>query len=437
MEFNPIQNFRQGFRLFLRWNRLRWLLLGIVVCWSLLFGAIAVSQQPVTISFLVRAVEADQLQELVEEFEAQNPDIRLNVVRGPNASNAVEDLYTSSFLLGDSPYDLIFADIVWIPKFASAGWLADLSDRVNEAELSAFLEADIKAGEIDGGLYRMPFRSDVGMLYYRTDLLAEGGFNPPETFQDLVEISRALQEKGLVDWGYVWQGLQYEGLAAGFTEILAGHGAFWIDPESREVGLDQPEAIAAVEFLRQVIESGVSPPGVTNYLEEDTLRVFRNGNAAFLRNWPYVWPEVNREESQIRGKVALKPMVHAPGYASGACQGGWGFGLSATTAHPDEAWRVIQFFTSEVVQRQFVLDYGYVPSRRSLFTDAEIVAKYDHYPKLLEVAETAVLRPPIGQYAQASDILQRYLSAAITGQMSSDVAMQRAAGETRRVLGEA
>ncbi len=417
---------------------MRWVAIALsTALLTVLIGFAVLSQQPVTISFLVRAVEADQLQLLVDEFEAQNPDIRLDIVRGPNAADSVEDLYTASFLLGDSPYDLVYADIVWIPKFAAAGWLIDLSDRVNEADLSQFLDADVEAGQVEGGFYRMPFRSDVGMLYYRTDLLSKAGLEPPETFDDLIQASQILQEQGLVDWGYVWQGLQYEGLAAGFAEILAGHGGVWIDPDTLDVGLDQPEAIAAVEFLKTVIDNRISPPGVTNYLEEDTLRVFRNGNAAFLRNWPYVWPEVNRESSQISGNIALKPMVHADGEESAACQGGWGFGIANDTPHPDEAWRVVEFFTSEASQRDFVLEYGYVPSRRSLFTDPQILEQYDHYDDLLEVAETAVLRPPIGQYAQASDILQRYLSAAISGQLSAEQAMQRAAGETRRILNPA
>lgn len=413
----------------------RWGAIAILTCALTLAAGIAVfSQEPVEISFLVRAVEADQMQELIREFEAQNPDIRINAVRGPNAADSVEDLYTAAFLLGDSPYDLVFSDIVWIPKFAAAGWLMDLSDRVSEDELDEFLDADVKAGMVEGGFYRMPFRSDVGMLYYRTDLLAEAGLEPPETFDDLIQSAQTLQNEDLVEWGYVWQGLQYEGLAAGFTEVLAGHGGFWINAETMEVGLDQPEAIAAVEFLKTVIAEDISPPGVTNYLEEDTLRVFRNGNAAFLRNWPYVWPEVNKDTSQIQGNVGLKPMVHAPGESSAACQGGWGFGISKTTPHPEESWRVVEFFTSEESQRQFILEYGYVPSRRSLFTDPQVLAKYDHYDELLEVAQTAVLRPPIGQYAQASDILQRYLSAAISGQMTAEQAMQRAAGETRRII---
>ncbi|MDY6938386.1 MAG: ABC transporter substrate-binding protein [Cyanobacteriota bacterium] len=401
----------------------------------LLFGNTAQTQETVTVKVLMQALEAAQWEPLVEEFEAQNPDIDLEIVVGPNATNLVEDLYTSSFLLGDSPYDLVYMDIVWTPKFAAAGWLADLSDRISEEELGQFLAGDVNGGRYNGELYRIPFRSDAGMLYYRQDLLAQTGYQPPQTTQELLAISQDLQDRDLVEWGYVWQGKQYEGLAAMFVEILQGFGGFWIDPATKEVGLDGEGAIEAVRFLRETIELGVSPSGVTTYQEEETRRFFQNGTTLFLRNWPYVWQFANEEGSQIAGKVAIKPMVAAPGETSGACQGGWGLGMVKTTQHPEEAWRVIEFITSEAAQKLFVLETGYVPSRRSLFTDPEIVAKYSHYPQLLQVQEAAVLRPPIAQYAQASDILQRYLSAALTDRLSPEEAMKAAADETRRLLG--
>lgn len=392
------------------------------------------SQQPVQIDVLMQALEAAQWQPLVEEFEQQNPDIDLNIIEGPNASNLVEDLYTSSFLLGDSPYDLVYMDIVWTPKFAAAGWLQPLDNRVSDADLEPFLDGDVNGGRYEGQLYRMPFRSDAGMLYYRTDLLEANGFEPPETTADLIEISQALQSQDDIDWGYVWQGKQYEGLSAMFVEILEGYGAFWIDPETKQVGLDRPQAIEAVEFLRNTLENGISPPGITTYQEEEARRFFQSGKAAFMRNWPYVWTLANADDSPVAGKIGIKPMIHAYSYGSGACQGGWGLGMVEGTPHPEEAWRVIQFITSQAAQKQFVLETGYVPSRRSLFNDPDIVAKYSHYPQLLEVQEQSVLRPPIAQYAQASDILQRYLSSALTDRLSPEEAMQRAADETRRLL---
>ena len=220
-----------------------------------------------------------------------------------------------------------------------------------------------------------------------------------------------------------------------FVEVLEGYGGFWINPDTLEVGLDRPETLQAIKFLQDTIKEGVSPPGVTTYQEEETRRFFQSGQAVFLRSWPYAWPLANEDSSPIKGKIAIKPMVHAPGKSGGACLGGWGLGIAKSSKHQDEAWKAIQYFTTREAQRRFVLQAGYVPSRRELFTDSEIVAKYSHYPQLLEVVQSAVLRPPIAQYAQASDILQRYLSAALTARLIPEEAMQAAADETRLLLG--
>jgi multiple sugar transport system substrate-binding protein len=390
------------------------------------------SQPSIEISMLMRAGEAEQWQALVTKFQEKYPEIRLKVVEAPNDTDRVEDLYTASFLLGNSPYDLIYMDIVWTPKFAAAGWLLDLSTRVSTEDLKPFLAGDVAGGMYEGKLYRMPFRSDAGMLYYRTDLLAKAGVAPPQTFSELVTISKQLQQQKLVDWGYTWQGKQYEGLSAMFVEILRGHRGFWINPQTLEIGLDRPEAIAAVEFLRETLNSGISPPGVTTYAEEETRLLFENGKTAFLRNWPYVFSLA--AESPIKGQYGIIPMVSSPQGTSGACQGGWGIGISKTSNHPEAAWKAIEFFSGTAMQKQFVLDNAYVPSRIALFNDRDIISKYPHYPQLLKVVQNSALRPPIAQYAQASDILQRYLSAALTAQMTPDRAMQAAAAETRRLL---
>ncbi|MEB3214987.1 MAG: ABC transporter substrate-binding protein [Nostocales cyanobacterium 94392] len=410
----------------------------IAVIFGIVFLSIqpAKTQQPVVLNLLMTAPDAQPWRQgIIKDFEAKNPGIRINIIEGPNATNLLEDLYTSAFILGDSPYDLVNMDVIWTPKFAAANWLLDLTDKITQQELAAFSRLDVEGRRYKGKLYAIPMRSDVGMLYYREDLLKEAGFNPPESFDDLVKISQSLQEKGKVNWGYIWQGKQYEGLSAMFVEILEGFGGYWVNPETLEVGLDQPETLAAIEFLKNTIQIGISPPGVTTYQEEETRRIFQNGNSAFLRNWPYVWSLANTESSPIDGKIAIKPMVHTKNVNSGACLGGWALGISQSSKHPEEAWKAISYFTSEEAQRKFVLEAGFVPSRRSLFLDPQIVAKYPHYPELLKVVDQAVLRPPIAQYAQTSDILQRYLSAALTSRMTPEAAMKNAASETRQLLG--
>ncbi|MEG4862819.1 MULTISPECIES: ABC transporter substrate-binding protein [unclassified Microcoleus] len=400
----------------------------------LLFILPALSKQPVTLTMLMQGQDIANWKPFVKEFEQKNRDIRINLIEGPFDTNLVENLYTSAFLLGDSPYDIINMDIVWVPKFAAAGWVMDLTDRIPPKQLSKFIQGNVEGGRYRGKLYRIPHASDAGMLYYRKDILEQAGIPAPKTFEEMAKISQNLQKQGKATWGYLWQGKQYEGVSAMFVEVLSGFGGFWANPQTFEVGLDKPEAIQAVEFLKNTIASGISPPGVTTYGEEETRLLFQNGKALFLRNWPYVWKLANAEGSKVRGKIAIEPMLSSTGKTGGSCLGGWGWGIAKTSKHPEQAWKAIKYLTSEATQRKFILETGLIPSYKSLFTNKEIVAKYPHYPQLLKVVEQPVLRPPIAQYAQASDILQRYLSSAFTGRMTAEEAMKAAASETRNLL---
>lgn len=388
---------------------------------------------PITLAFVVPSPEAEHWQPLIQEFQTKNPDLRINLIKGKYTTDEVEASYTAAFRAGNSPYDLVYLDIIWVANFAAAGWLEDLSNLMSPSALAEFLKDDLEAGRYQGKLYRIPFRSDVGMLYYRKDLLAATNYKPPQTFADLEQISQSLQAQKTVRWGYLWQQRQYEGLVAMFVEVLKGYGGFWIDPVTEKVGLDQPPALEAVQFLRQTIEQGISPRDLTAYDEAESLRTFQQGEAAFLRNWPEAWAKANAVPS-LRGNVGIVPMVGTKNHRGGGCKGGWGLGIAKNAKHTQAARRAVEFFTSAAAQRQFILESSYLPSRRALFTEPPLVERYSYLPQLLKVVEDSVLRPALPEYDQASQILQGYLSAALKGQLPPQAALQLAANETRQLL---
>lgn len=393
------------------------------------------SKTPVTLSFAVPPLEYDHhnWQPLIDTFEAQNPDINIEVVSGGDTTDntdALKGAYTTEFKNAEAKqtytsYDLIYTDIVWVAKFASAGWLKDLS-AIPQQNLDLFLPKEVEAGRYQGKLYRLPFRADVGLLYYRKDLLEAAGYQPPRSFPELLTTAQALQGQKRIKWGLVWQGDRYEGLIANFVEVLQGYGGFWIRSNPLEVGLDQPEAIAAAEFLLKTIVEGVSPPDVTNFKELEATDLFKQGEVSFLRNWSYAWTQLE-SMARSQNQVGVHPMI-------GACRGGWGFAIAKRSKYPNEALRAIQFFASEAAQRQFVLQESYVPTIETLFTDPEIVQRYPYFPALINAFKDSALRPAIPEYEQVSAVLQDHLSKMLRGQLSPEAAMKAAAEQTRQSL---
>src|SRR5262249_40753381 len=221
-------------------------------------------------------------------------------------------------------------------------------------------------------------------------------------------------------WGFVWQGKQYEGLVATFLEVLWGFGGDWIT-DDRRVLLDEPQAIDALQFLVKTVGT-ISPPGVTTYIEEDARSLFQNGRAVFMRNWFYATAAMDKSTTTVKGHVAFVPMVHATG-PSAATLGGWGFAISSRTPHPDVAVEFVKFITAPEQMAALLEASGYVPARKNLIP-----------PAFRAPLEHARFRPRIPEYAQASDILQRWVSAALSRSVSPEHALTNAAKETRVLL---
>lgn len=381
---------------------------------------------PAAIRFFTEPDTGGAFREIIARFEKARPGVRVEMVEGPASTDAREEMAVGGFLSGDSPYDVVLLDVVWVPKFAAQGWLAALDERFPPQAREAFLPGDVAAGIWEGKCYRLPLRSDAGMLYYRSDLAPK----PPETFAELAAAARDLKtpDRG----GFVFQGRQYEGLVCTFLEVLWGHGGD-VFGEGGEVVLDRPEGVAALEWLAGLV-GDAAPAGVTTYQEEEARAVFQEGRAAFMRNWPYAWTLLQADTSPVKGKVGIVPMVHAPGEESAATLGGWGFGIAKSTRRFDDAWDFVEFASAPEQQKVMNRRAGAIPTRRALFEDPEIVAANPHYPDLYRVLLAARARPVHAQYSRISQALQRHVSAALVKEETPGEAIRLAAQEIRGIV---
>src|SRR5439155_1616340 len=182
-------------------------------------------------------------------------------------------------------------------------------------ELAPFFPSAVAAATYDHRVWALPWNMNVGLLFYRTDLLAKYGLQPPDTYEALVEQARLIRgrERDPALDGYLWQGKQYEGLVVNVLEALWANGAPLITDDGA-VFPEPARAADALRFLRGLITSGVSPTWTTAADEELSRRAFGDGHAIFLRNWPYARDLFESEGSAVRDKVAFTAI---PGRARG------------------------------------------------------------------------------------------------------------------------
>ena len=111
----------------------------------------------------------------------------------------------------------------------------------------------------------------------------------------------------------------------------------------------------------------ISPEGVIGYKEEAARGIWDQGNAVFMRNWPYAWSELQKENSAVKGKVGVTTMVSLKNENPISTLGSWGFSILESSKHKEEAYKAIKYLTSNQSQKILFLKYGYTPTKVSLF----------------------------------------------------------------------
>jgi multiple sugar transport system substrate-binding protein len=112
--------------------------------------------------------------------------------------------------------------------------------------------------------------------------------------------------------------------------------------------------------------------------------------------------------------VGVTNLPHFPGGQSVATLGGWLYGISAYSKHPEEAWTFISFMTSPEMQKHFAINASLAPARKALFSDPEVLKANPQFREQFTVFQTAIPRPRTPVYPAVSNILQRYFSRALS-----------------------
>jgi multiple sugar transport system substrate-binding protein len=374
--------------------------------------------------------------ELIQQFERENPGIRVVEELLPASTDEQHQFYVLNLAANAADFDVLDMDVIWVPEFARAGWLADLTDALPREDLAPLHAAALQADWHEGRLYGAPWFVDTGILYYRKDLLDKYGFAPPRTYPELLAAAQEIlaREKDPRLSGFVWQGMQYEGLICAALEFIRGNGGDVLDAAGQPA-LTSQATLEAVRFMRALVaEHGVTPALVTTLNEEAARHIFQSGRAIFMRNWPYARALVEQAGSPVAGRIGVTLIPHFPGGESAPTMGGFHLGVNRNSPHQAEAVKFLRFMLRYEVQKQVLLRVGVLAAHRELYRDPEVLAALPHLRDLLPALEHVQPRPVTPYYLMISQILQPELSAAVAGIRTPEEAMESARKQIAHLL---
>lgn len=368
------------------------LLIGLLV-----LSGVSTAAEPVNITVATGAVgqELEISREAAARYMELNPNVKITVLDTPDMVQDRLGLYLQFFEAKSPEVDVYQVDVIWPGDLAEH--FVDLYQYGGKEAAERHFPEIVENNTVDGKLVAIPWFTDAGLLYYRTDLLKEYGLEPPTTWDELEAAAKKVQAgeraKGNEDfWGYVWQGNAYEGLTCNALEWLASNDGGSIIEFDATISVNNPRAVEILEQAAGWVGT-ISPPGVIGFAEEDARTVFQAGNALFMRNWPYCYSLGNGPDSAIAGKFDVSPLPAGASGNGAATLGGWQLSVSKYSKNPEVAADVALFFASYEEQKARAIQASMNPTIMSLYQDPEALKASPFMGSLYDVFINAVARP--------------------------------------------
>jgi trehalose/maltose transport system substrate-binding protein len=371
--------------------------------------------------------------------------ITANRIPGEESATDRLAIYNQQLGAGSSDNDIYQIDVIWPGIMAQHA--TDLLPTLQSLADQHF-SAIVQNNTVDGHLVGMPWFTDAGLLYWRTDLLEKYGIEKsPETWAEMEEQAKTIMdgEKGAnPDFvGFVFQGLAYEGLTCDALEWQYSNGGGSIIEPDGTVSVNNPQAIAAFDRAAKWVGT-ISPQDVTTYKEPETVNVFAPGNAAFARNWPYMWADTQdaSKNSPLVGKVDVSPLPKGdgPDAKNADTLGGWQLMVSKYSKNQDAAIEYIKFMCSPEILKSRAIERALLPTIASVYDDPDVAAASSFMPRLKPVFQGgAVARPSTvsGElYNSVSTAYFQRVNQVLTGGKSAEDAAKEIESELNDIMSE-
>jgi multiple sugar transport system substrate-binding protein len=386
-------------------------------------------------------VEGDALKEAARDYEALK-GIKVSIAEFPYDNLFEKELIDLTAATG--AYDLIMLDDPWFPRFATERLLMDLSQLYQRREQQG-PDADFVASSIalckhpyeSGDLYALPYVGNSQLFFYRKDLFERHNLKQPATWDDVMTAAKTIDEHernsapgGGRVYGYVMRAARGNSAVTDFMPIFWSFGAEMFDLNGQPT-VNSQEGINALKFM---VELGkYTPPGYTSFNATEVSAHLLQGTAAMSINWPaWISAFSDPAKSKVVGNMSFTVMPGAR--AQGRAEiGNWLIAIPKASRNADAAFEFLLWATAKEQMKKSALS-GNPPTRRSVFTDPELLAKFPAYPAQLRSLETSKPRPRTPLWNEIENVFGIFLSRANSGELTAEEAMNQANSEITKIV---
>ncbi|HEY8448333.1 MAG TPA: ABC transporter substrate-binding protein [Thermomicrobiales bacterium] len=403
-------------------------------------------QETVTLRFMTHNTlekpAGDVLKEMIAEFEAENPNIKIQLDEVPNA-----DVLTklTAYAEGNDLPDIIDGQF-GLSSFISLNAALDITDRIDAEGLrDSFIPVALQAAmDSEGRILGMPLYTGTDALYYRIDHFEEAGLDPnspPRTWDELVEVAKALTNPRAGRYGFGMYGKTHTQRVIHFMQNNGPDGEMLrLDRESGiwTILCNSPDSIGAVQYLVDLaLVHKVVPPNVVEMDYPANVSAFAGGNISMLTTGPWGAQTFIGTNPELEGKFAVAIHPTPDGSTPKLRQGSLVYAIGRTTKYPDEAFKFLKWIAHDR-QSYFAAKAGYGPTTKAALEDPAI-AEDPFLSVFLEQSLTAVVEPyevELPEWNRIKDLFDPEWQAALIGDKDVTTAMNTAAQHFKDVLGD-
>lgn len=378
----------------------------------------------------------------VQEFEAEHPDINVEPVFGGNYQEN-QAAVVAAIRAGTPPDTavLLSTQLFTLLELNAIDTFDELiaADPEGQELIDGFFSAFMLNSTFDGSVWSIPFQRSTPVMYFNKGAFREAGLdpeNPPQTWEELVEVGQALTRRG--DGGRVEQwgvSIPNETFGAWLFEglVIQAGGILHNPDDGCTVNANDPATKRALQFLVELSqEHEVSPQGIIRW--GTTPNDFVAGNSAIVYHSTGSLGFI-RNNADFEFGTAFQPQ----GERYGVPTGGANFYIfrDQDPARRDATWTFIKWMTSPEMAARWSIDSGYVATREASW-ELPIMQEYTaQFPQALTARDQLqYAQPEFSAYSlqEVYDVLNQAIGQAVLGSATVDQALETAQAEIDAIL---